>query len=250
MHRKSPIRHRVKSHTRKGKKVKSFERGKGQRIQKTRVLVGTDPKRTVSRIRGPNKYYMEAYMKLFPDVEYKNSDILNTIPSDVWKLEYLTEKGGKPSAFRYIDPTYDGQPYYYELRKNIAHFVSEKGRTFDMVLMSPDQYFEDIAAERRRKGRRDASAESERRAINDETARKYADIMESGVRFTIPNFDRTLGGQEGRHRVRALEMLGVKMVPVLIARDIREDERPPEQYDKNWQITPEFREWKKSYRRY
>lgn len=250
MKRKSPIRHTVSGHTRDGKRVRSYQRGKGQYNQKARVVVGTDPKRTVPGIREPSKHYMEVYMELFPDVEYKNPDILDTIPESVWKLEYLTEKGEKPSSFRYIDPTYDGQPYYYELRKNIAYFISEKGRTFDMVMMSPDQYFEDIARERRRKGRRDASAESERRAINDEKAREYADIMESGVRFTIPNFDRTLGGQEGRHRVRALEMLGVKMVPVLIARDIREDERPPEQYDENWQITPEFREWKKNYRRY
>ncbi len=249
MKRRSPTYHKVKSHTRKGKSIRSYERGKGRHIKKARV-VGTDPKRAVPRIRESNKYYMKAYMELFPDVTYKNPDILDTIPESVWKLECLTEKVGKPSSFRYIDPTHDGQPYYYELRSNPAYFISEKERTFDIVLMSPDQYFEDIARERRRKGRRDASAESERRAINAEKAREYSDIMESGVRFTIPNFDRTLGGQEGRHRVRALEMLGVKMVPVLIARDIREDERPPEQYDKNWQITPEFREWKKNYRRY
>ncbi len=250
MKRKSPVRHKVQTHTREGKKVQSYQRGKGHHIQKARVVVGTDPKRTVAGIRGSNRYYMEAYMKLFPDVEYKNPDILDTIPESVWRLEYLTEEGGKPSSFRYIDPTYDGQPYYYELRKNIAYFISEKERTFDIESMTPEMYFERVAFERRMEGKYDATAEGERRSVNDERAREYADIMESGDRFPILNFDRTLGGQEGRHRARALEMLDVKMIPVLIARDIREDERPPEQYDENWQINPEFREWKKSYRRY
>ncbi len=38
MKRKSPIRHKVKAHKRKGNQIKSFERGRGQRVQRSRVV--------------------------------------------------------------------------------------------------------------------------------------------------------------------------------------------------------------------
>ncbi len=40
MSRKSPVRHKVKTHTRQGKRIKSFERGKGKKPQRPRKVVG------------------------------------------------------------------------------------------------------------------------------------------------------------------------------------------------------------------
>lgn len=44
MTRKSPIQHTVKSHTRRGKQIQSFERGKGRRSQRSRKVVGYSSK--------------------------------------------------------------------------------------------------------------------------------------------------------------------------------------------------------------
>jgi hypothetical protein len=48
MTRKSPIRHRVKQHTRQGRIVNSFVRGKGSRTQK---VVNSSPKKLVTKIK-------------------------------------------------------------------------------------------------------------------------------------------------------------------------------------------------------
>ncbi len=44
--RKSPVRHRVKSHTRKGKRIQSFERGKGNKPQRPSRVVRKPDKET------------------------------------------------------------------------------------------------------------------------------------------------------------------------------------------------------------
>ncbi len=49
--RKPPIRHKVKSHTRQGKPVRSFERGRGTRTRKRKVIK--------SHVIGPEKEYKE-----------------------------------------------------------------------------------------------------------------------------------------------------------------------------------------------
>jgi hypothetical protein len=46
--RKSPVRHRVRSHTRQGRIVNSFVRGKGSRTQK---VVNSSPKKLVTKIK-------------------------------------------------------------------------------------------------------------------------------------------------------------------------------------------------------
>jgi len=68
--------------------------------------------------------------------------------------------------------------------------------------------------------------------------------MKSGTLFPMPNIDE-YGGQEGRHRARALEILGVKRMPVMVIRGkIRPDEMPPPERDASFRITPEWLAWK------
>lgn len=60
MKRKSPIRHKVRAHTREGKKVKSFERGSGSRRSKHRVVSG---RTTISMDDGnPNQRGYRPYL--------------------------------------------------------------------------------------------------------------------------------------------------------------------------------------------
>lgn len=235
--RRTPRRHTV--HTRDPRyNVNQYPRGDGEGVQTESTPVSS------SR----DDYYLNQYNQLV-DLEYKYPKLLHTIPPEFWRHEYLLEKAGRghQSAFRYIDVTYDDQSYYGNLRDDLAYHISEKGRTYDIKMMSPQEYFEEIARNRRiTDGRKDATAAKERRSINDERAKKYADLMKEGVRFPLPNVDYTLGGQEGRHRARALEMLGVKRFPVLIARDIKKSEQPPPRYLSNYQPNPKFQEWKRS----
>ncbi len=46
MSRRSPIRHKVRAHTRGGKMIKSFERGRGRKIQRSSKVVRKSDKET------------------------------------------------------------------------------------------------------------------------------------------------------------------------------------------------------------
>ncbi len=75
MVRKSPIRHKVRSHIRGGKPIKSFERGSGKKSQRSSRVVGT---RTIS----PKNYSSYHYFHGTPYENFKS--IINTglLPSE------------------------------------------------------------------------------------------------------------------------------------------------------------------------
>lgn len=215
--RKSPIRHSVGSHIRNGKQIDSYERGTGQKSQrsKPRVVVG----------QTSDTWYYEQYMKI--DSDWKEPKQLKDVPEEVWRYAYLNEKSTPElNPLRYIDISIVDTPTLDNMRESREYFEKNKGVVYEIKLMSPDEYFREAA--RCRESRRQVSSEHrrslmvdrERLMVNDELARKFADLMKSGDKFALPYVDYDYGNQEGRHRARALEMLGVRLFPVLVVRSV------------------------------
>jgi len=128
----------------------------------------------------------------------------------------MLEKAGRghENALRYIDPTTTATPMFDNMLENPDYFLKNKGKSFEIIWMSPSQYFEMCARNREEYTGKYASALNERSMVDDIRARQYANLMEGGTYFPMPNIDE-YGGQEGRHRARALEMLGVTRFPVM-----------------------------------
>lgn len=132
-------------------------------------------------------------------------------------MAYLLERSSAPEKnfLRYIDVTYLDCPILDNMLENPDYFRKNKGTVFEIKLVSPDDYFR-LAADVRRDRGRTSSARRERAAVDDELARKHADKMASGDKYPLPYLDYDYGNQEGRHRARALEMLGAQWMPVMI----------------------------------
>lgn len=103
MVRKSPVHHSVKNHKRRGKWVSSFERGKGQRSQRSRkVVVGNK-----SSLR---KQKRDVFNKL------TKKDIKNIIPKNgrlkkdgMWSGDYFSD----PGIFYETKENIDGNVLYH-----------------------------------------------------------------------------------------------------------------------------------------
>lgn len=228
--RKSPKAHRVKTqHPRYD--VSDYNRGKGQGKQVVR------PQGAVDR----DNYWRDHHERVISSDKFREPDNLRWIPEDEWRrLVMINNVSPEENVLLYIDPTTTATPYFDGMLADKGYYINAKGKSFDIVWMSPDGYFSAIAKNRDKP----MTNSMERKAVNDETARKYADMMKSGILFPMPNIDE-YGSQEGRHRARALEMLGVRRMPVMIIRDkINPNEMPPPERDDEWKITDEFRAWK------
>ena len=105
------------------------------------------------------------------------------------------------------------------MRDNPEYFRKNKGVVYEITLVSPDHYFYLTSRARRRSG---SSPQAERREVSDKRAKEYADKMKSGDKFPLMYIDFDHKSQEGRHRVRALEMLGVTNMPVMIVKTLGE----------------------------
>jgi hypothetical protein len=53
-------------------------------------------------------------------------------------------------------------------------------------------------------------------AITKKLAKKYSINMNNGDKFPIPVLDYELESQEGRHRIKAAELLGYSHIPVIV----------------------------------
>lgn len=204
--RKPPVRHPVREHTREGKHVRDYERGKGQKPQRSSRVVGK---------RDHTNYYRKQYLEL--DNNFREPKKVSQVPEKIWEMAYLNEKTDTPEEnfLRYIDVTYLDCPTLDNMRDDPEYFRKNKGTVFEIKLVSPDKYFR-LAAEVHGHG----NASRERGNVSEERARKYADKMSSGDKFPLPYIDFDYGNQEGRNRARALEILGVKWVPVMIVKSV------------------------------
>ena len=114
-------------------------------------------------------------------------------------------------------------PYYDSMMKNPEYFKRNKGVTYKIKYMSPDEYLDkcyEIHCQRYiEMGKTPPTKERYMRfAIEESLAKKYADLMKKGEKFPIPVLDYNIMNQEGRHRAYAAKLLGVKEIPVLVVK--------------------------------
>jgi len=231
--RRSPRKHTV--HTKHPRYyVPQYQRGKGNPVYPS----SSRP-----------KTYLESYLYL--DSDFKHPEFLDDIPETIWRYAYMRENAGQPHALKYIDLTECDSPVIEGYRQNPLYSLMRKGVKFEIKLIPIEKYFELCAKSR---GRRGASAETERANVNDALAREYANKMLAGEKFRLPYVDFDYGNQEGRHRARALELLGVEKMPVMIIKPARKSDLPPKisKYTPMGNAfkchpTPEFKTWLKDF---
>lgn len=242
--RKSPVNHEVSGHKRQGKWIGSYRRGKGQKPQRSRksVVVGEKEKSFEQQVEQERKEhpwlsqeeaervvmdhlkeesetqdvsrYRDEYLRM--DSDWKYPKVLEDVSEDVWKMALLTERVDPEKNFlKYIDVSYVDAPALDNMRESPEHFRDKKGVKYDVRLLTPDMYFYHCA---RVHDHWDEKAE--RRNVNEDLAREYANLMLGGEKFPIPYIDYDYGNQEGRNRARALEIIGVKFVPTLMVESI------------------------------
>jgi hypothetical protein len=155
------------------------------------------------------------------DSKWKQPYQVDDVPEDVWKYAYLHERSSTPheNPLRYIDVTIVDAPTLDNMRDDPEYFRRVKKTDYEIKLVSPDEYYR-LSSETRN-GR---NGSRERANVNDERAKKMANAMLKGdKKFAMPWIDYDYKGQEGRHRARALEMIGVKFFPVMIVRGVDND---------------------------
>ena len=114
------------------------------------------------------------------------------------------------------NPVGTDMPYYDGLLRDPAYYRRAKGITGKIEWMSPSGYLEKVAA------MFGTTAARTLIWVDPVLAEKYADRMEDGDLFPIPVINYDLSEQEGRHRAYAALILGVRSIPVLVVRPVRE----------------------------
>ena len=115
----------------------------------------------------------------------------------------------------FLDDTTE-MPYYDNMMQNPEYFRDQKGLDAKLVNMSPQEYIEKVAKNKK--------VTKEKLLANREAKRiaGYAKQMkEGGRKFPILTLDYSRGkvvSQEGLHRSFAAIQAGVKEVPVLIVK--------------------------------
>lgn len=131
------------------------------------------------------------------------------------QLEAYEQKPLKPATKK----DYEG----FRLDKTCNSFGDEylENGKGTIVEMSPREYLERCAYEIFPEG----TMESTMGAVNEESAKKYAEQMKNGTKFDLPYLNYKDSGQEGRHRAVAAYMAGIETIPVLIiGKPSRKDE--------------------------
>jgi hypothetical protein len=118
-------------------------------------------------------------------------------------------------------------PDYNDMLKDPEYFKKNKGKQFEIVMMSPDEYIK-----RAIKGFKDhgEAADPMSHVRGSDKVSKYAEKMKNGEKFPMLTLDyssrRSFSGQkrknfsqEGRHRAEAAKTIGVSSVPVMVVKD-------------------------------
>jgi len=238
MRRKKPMRHTV--HTKHPRyDVSQYARGEGYVIQ---PVSETPPVTTT--------FYGRMYLDL--DSDFKEPSHLRDVPDSVWQMGYLGEKSGRPHPLKYIDLSNTDSPTVEGYRDNPLRTLDNKGIKYEIKMVPTDHYFYLASDARKRYG---ASQTKERSEVNEALAMEYAEAMKDGSKFPLPYVDYDHGSQEGRHRVRALEILGVKYVPVMVIKEAKPHELPPQKWvtirhkdgSGEYHLNPDYEVWAKEH---
>jgi len=234
--RKSPRPHLVRPHSRRNAQVRSYMRGSGDILQRKKVVVKSN--------RSPRQQYEQIV-----DISaFKNPQYLKFLPKDLWDTELKSEKQIGLSALRYIDPTYIDTSYYENMLKKKAQFLSDTGRLIEIKMMTPREYFRESSDVNLTYGRGLPDPDRTIRLLDKFKVDDFISRMESGERFAIPLLDYVLKAQEGNHRVRALQQIGVTQIPVLVVTQADSAQRGPRKWldYAGGERNPEYDRWAKT----
>jgi len=133
-----------------------------------------------------------------------------TEPGEICRVHHETKKKIRMQSKYFSNKTdmsyYDGILQYPEYHKGY------KGVCGKIVLMSPDDYFEECAT-----ARSDLTSYcDEFDSVDMERVNKYYERVLKGEKMPIPVIDKKMHSQEGRHRAMVARKLELKKMPVLL----------------------------------
>jgi len=121
-----------------------------------------------------------------------------------------------------ISEKYTDMAYYNSIIRNPEYFEKEKGISFRIEYMTPDEYlhrcYEIHKEEASKYGYRFDYTYDEyiKSLIDEKLARKYANLLREGKELPLPVLDYKDLLQEGRHRAYACKLAGYEKLPVMI----------------------------------
>lgn len=197
------------------------------------------------------------YLSRYTDVPVKTWDKLYHETSQPWDLDYnfynvpettgkkasLSEEEIRKSPFtkpfivllnykRNLSPEEETRvfsmfrrettvPMIDEAFNNPIYFAEKKNRKVRLIFLPPAEYFV-AAAKNRGPGH---SEQTERQMLDENLVQEYVEAAKKGAKFPALNLDFTSGDQEGRHRARVAEIIGLPYVPVFVYDYYKESEK-------------------------
>lgn len=141
------------------------------------------------------------------------AEVLKDYPNLQKTAGYVAECQPKMKA-PFTDKT--DLPYYDAMLKNPELYRREKGKTFEIRWVSPDEYLQMSA---KAKG---VSVEDDRRFSEDTLIHEYATAMRRGDKFPMLMVEAGRQLQEGKHRALAAKEAGINKIPVMIVTETGE----------------------------
>jgi len=182
--------------------------------------IAPEDRDSVSFEEWQNNLSEKEYLAGYLDVPVKTWDKKYHEESQPWHIDNnfynVPETTGKKTAsteevWKYFQKRPE-LPYQEDILNNPEYHAEKKNRKAEIVFMSPEQYFIEIAKNRQPP----MTVWQERRFVEEELVEKYYKRALEGGKMPLPSIDRITGDQEGRHRAAVAEKLGLPLIPVLI----------------------------------
>tara|TARA_R110000751_G_C13525788_1_gene453285 strand:- start:42 stop:584 length:543 start_codon:yes stop_codon:yes gene_type:complete len=111
-------------------------------------------------------------------------------------------------------------PHYDEMLNQphkAEYFAKEKGRTHNVVEMTPAEYMYQSMLTRESRGtKHHQGLLGEKSRLNMNRVGEYQKKMQDGTKFDMPVLDFQKMSQEGAHRALAARQMGVEKIPVMV----------------------------------
>jgi hypothetical protein len=107
-----------------------------------------------------------------------------------------------------------GFSYYDDMLEKPEYFRHSEGLNVEIIEMTPMKYMQEIAKFQK------VTIEHQLAQADTRTSKIYAEDMKRGSKFPLPFLNYADKGQEGRHRVFAAMLVGIKKIPVLTIRPV------------------------------
>lgn len=132
-----------------------------------------------------------------------------------------------------FDITTTDMPYYDNMLRNPNYFKKQKGKTFEITYMSPQDYYEKIATgfwedpqtQKYFHNYNNYRTLGLEKRLMPSNLKKIDQYITSGNKVPMPVIEYDNEGmyaQEGHHRVRLAEIKGIQKIPVMIVQPCEE----------------------------